>query len=211
MACGYTYENPWLLARSRYMDDLDEEEKKIFATASLENLFYSASAAQKDYEENSKCRAISRKLEPFVGAIDQYGKALDVYSNTYSLAMAPLWGSIRVLLHVESSPHQFSILVNILFQQVNADIYRNQIAKAFEKYFKKLIDMFERIGNILPTCEVYQSLFPSHGRLLQAISVVYVDIIHFCVDAKTTFRKLKKSTTGTVLYTYRDTWTDLLF
>jgi hypothetical protein len=107
------------------MEDLDEEEKKIFATASLENLFYSASAAQKDYEEKSRSRAISRKLEPFVGAIDQYGKALDVYSNTYSLAMAPLWGSIRVLLHVESSPHQFSVLVNILLQQVNADIPRS--------------------------------------------------------------------------------------
>ena len=202
MASNYTHENPWLLARSRYMEDLDEEEKKIFATASLENIFYSASAAQKDYEEMSRCRAISRKLEPLVGAIDQYGKALDVYSNTYSLAMAPLWGSIRVLLHVESSPNQFSILVNILFQQVNADIYRDQIAKSFEKYFKKLIDMFERIGDILPTCEVYQSLFPSHGRLLQKISVVYLDIIHFCMDAKTTFRKLKKSTTGRGLYFY---------
>ena len=85
---------------------------------------------------------------------------------------------------------------------MNADIYRDQIAKAFEKYFKKLIDMFERIGDILPTCEVFQSLFPGHGRLLQAISVVYVDIIYFCVDAKTTFRKLKKSTTGTVLHFY---------
>ena len=109
------------------------------------------------------------------------------------------------------APHQFSILAYILFQRVNADIYRDQIAKSFEKYFKKLIDMFERIGDILPTCEVYQSLFPSHGRLLQAISVVYVDIIHFCMDAKTTFRKLKKSTTGRGYISTRDTWTDLLF
>src|SRR5438034_4439940 len=58
--------------------------------------------------------------------------------------------------------------------------------------------MFARIGDNLPRCQVYQSLFPSHGRLLQAISVVYLDIIYFCVDAKTTFRKLKKSTTGKV-------------
>lgn len=82
------------------MEDLDEDEKKIFATASLENLFYTASAAQKEHETESRSRAISSKLEPFVAAIDQYGSALDVISNTYSLAMAPLWGSIRVLLHV---------------------------------------------------------------------------------------------------------------
>ncbi len=102
-----THEDPWLLARSRYMVDLDEEEQKIFTTASLENLFYSANMAQKDYEDQSKAWAISRKLEPLVSAIDQYGQALNVYSNTFSLAMAPLWGSIRVLLHVESHSHPF--------------------------------------------------------------------------------------------------------
>jgi hypothetical protein len=95
--------DPWLLARDRYMEDLNEEEKGVFAKASLENLFYSASAAQKEHEENSKSRAISSKLEPFVAAIDQYATIMDVYSNTYSLAMGPLWGSIRVLLHVEST------------------------------------------------------------------------------------------------------------
>lgn len=82
------------------MEDLDEDEKKAFKTASIENLFYSASAAQKDHKEKSRSRALSSKLEPLVSAIDQYGRALDVYSNTYSLAMSPLWGSIRVLLQV---------------------------------------------------------------------------------------------------------------
>ena len=56
--------------------------------------------------------------------------------------------------------------------------------------------MLTRIGDNLPRCQIYQSLFPSHGRLLQAISVVYLDVIHFCVEAKTIFRKLKKSSTG---------------
>ncbi|OCK94981.1 uncharacterized protein K441DRAFT_92684 [Cenococcum geophilum 1.58] len=80
--------------------------------------------------------------------------------------MAPIWGSIRVLIH---------------------------IAKEYQKCFKNLINMFTRIGNNLPRCRIYQALFPSHGRLLQAISIVYLDIIHFCVDAKTIFRKLKHS------------------
>lgn len=100
MAQGFTPTDPWILTRNRYMEDLDEDEQKIFATASLENLFYTASVAQKEHKAESKSRAISSRLEPFVTAIDQYGSALDVVSNTYSLAMAPLWGSIRVLLHV---------------------------------------------------------------------------------------------------------------
>ena len=104
--------DPWSLARNRYMEDLNEEEKKIFANASLENLFYSASAAQKQHEEMSKSRAISARLEPFVTAIDQYATALDVYSSTYSLAMGPLWGSIRVLLHVESNFHAFGNMLD---------------------------------------------------------------------------------------------------
>jgi hypothetical protein len=105
------------------MEDLNEEEKKTFATASLENLFYSASAEHKDYEEKSISRAISRRLKPFVSAVDQYGAALDVYTNTCPLAMAPLWGSIRVILHVESNLHLFLAHVGVLFQRPYADTY----------------------------------------------------------------------------------------
>lgn len=166
IANASTPEDPWLLARNRYIEDLDKEEQEIFETASLENLLYSASAAQKDHKEQSKSRAISRKLEPLINAISQFGEALDIYSNTYTITMAPIWGSIRVLIH---------------------------IAKEYQKCFKNLINMFTRIGNNLPRCRIYQALFPSHGRLLQAISIVYLDIIHFCVDAKTIFRKLKHS------------------
>ena len=92
--------DPWSLARNRYMEDLSEEEKKLFANASLENLFYSASVAQKEHEEKSKSRSLHTRLEPLVSAIDQYAAALDVYSNACPLIMSPLWGSIRVLLYV---------------------------------------------------------------------------------------------------------------
>lgn len=95
--------DPWEVARTQYMKDLSDEEQKLFQMATLENLLDSTVAAQTEHEENSNSRYLSRKLEPLVSAIDQYGKALDVYSNTYSIAMAPLWGSVRVLLHVRAS------------------------------------------------------------------------------------------------------------
>ena len=56
--------------------------------------------------------------------------------------------------------------------------------------------MLERIGDVLPKCQVFQNLFPTNKKLLQVISIAYVDIIHFCWTAKKTFRKMKKSTTS---------------
>lgn len=92
--------DPWQAAHAAYMKDLNPEEQALFATATLDNLLASTDAAQKQHQDESKSRYIFHKLQPLVEAIDQYGRALDVYSNTYSLAMGPIWGSIRVLLHV---------------------------------------------------------------------------------------------------------------
>jgi hypothetical protein len=93
--------DPWQSARARFLEDLSTEERKLFeTTTTLENLLDSTAAAQQEHQERSLSRHISKKLGPLLSAITQYGRALDVYSNTYSLAMAPLWGSIRVLLHV---------------------------------------------------------------------------------------------------------------
>lgn len=92
--------DPWEAARIQYTKDLSTEEQKLFESATLGNLLDGTIAAQKEHEEKSRLRHVSKKLEPLVSAVSQYGTALDVYTNTYSIAMAPLWGSIRVLLHV---------------------------------------------------------------------------------------------------------------
>ena len=93
--------DPWLLARERYLEDLADEEKRLFSEATLENLFYAASATQKRHEACNRPRALLRKIQPLVDTLDQYGKALDVFSNVSPTIMCSLWGSIRVLLHVE--------------------------------------------------------------------------------------------------------------
>ncbi|MCJ1305773.1 hypothetical protein MMC08_008589, partial [Hypocenomyce scalaris] len=90
--------DPWLLARDRYLEDLTDEEKALFTHATIENLFYSASAAQKTHHALSASRAFAKKLRPFIKALEQYGKALDVYSNASATVMCPLWGSVKVVL-----------------------------------------------------------------------------------------------------------------
>ena len=77
-----------------------EYTQRVFSQASPEAILYDASAAEKTHEATSTTRGIIVKLRPFVEAIQQYGTAIDVYSNIHPLVMGPLWGSVRVVLHV---------------------------------------------------------------------------------------------------------------
>ena len=82
------------------MEDLNEKEQQTYFGASPESLLEDASIAESIHAMNSTTRRVMEKLQPFVAAIEQYGEAVNVYSSTYSLALAPIWGSIKVLLHV---------------------------------------------------------------------------------------------------------------
>lgn len=82
------------------MEDLTEAEKQIYYKSSLEMIYYDASIAQKRHEEASTSMHLMDKLQPLVSAIDQYAEALDVCVNAYPIALSPLWGSLRVVLHV---------------------------------------------------------------------------------------------------------------
>ena len=91
----------WEQARERFIEDLKEPERLMFAEASLENILYSASAAQKSHQDGSRSRYLASKLGILLAGIDQYGKALDVFSQA-SRILCPLWGALRVVIHVSS-------------------------------------------------------------------------------------------------------------
>lgn len=74
----------------------------MYFKASPESLLDDAITAEGSHGTNSTTRKVMEKLQPFVAAIVQYGEAIDVYSSTYSLALGPIWGSVKVLLHVGS-------------------------------------------------------------------------------------------------------------
>lgn len=90
----------WIRARDQFVRDLNEEEQRKYFNASPESLLDDASAAEKSHGTNSTSRKVMDRLQPFVAAIEQYGEAINIYSSTYSLALGPIWGSIKVLLHV---------------------------------------------------------------------------------------------------------------
>lgn len=100
MASQAQTSDAWISARDRFVEDLNEEEQQRYFKASPESLLGDASAAEKLHGTKSTTRGVMEKLQPFVAAVEQYGTAIDIYSNTYSLALGPIWGSIKVLLHV---------------------------------------------------------------------------------------------------------------
>ena len=90
----------WTRAQTKFVKDLSEEEQRTFFKASPESLLDDAVAAEGSHAERSTTRSVMEKLQPFVAAVEQYGEAIDVYSSTYSLALGPIWGSMKILLHV---------------------------------------------------------------------------------------------------------------
>jgi hypothetical protein len=93
---------PWEAAKARFLERLSPEDVRNFHEATIENLFYATSAAQKRYAQQSRSWPLQQRLSSLVDAIDDYGKALDVFANTYSLVLSPVWGSIRVVIHVRT-------------------------------------------------------------------------------------------------------------
>ena len=177
----------WVRARDRYTEDLNEEEQQMYFRASPKSLLDDAITAEKSHGTESTTRKVTAKLQPFIAAIEQYSDAVNVYSSTYSLALGPIWGSIKVLLHVRNP----AFLVCFALYDTDGD--PGQIAHEFGKYFDKLVEMFARIGDVLPRFRTYERLFSNHESLIQALSMAYLDIITFCTNAKAVFRRGQRS------------------
>lgn len=63
-------EEPWVLAKERFLADLDDEERVLFNKATLENLYYSTSNLDREDRDRSKLRLTIQKLQPLVSAIE---------------------------------------------------------------------------------------------------------------------------------------------
>ncbi|KAH8769344.1 hypothetical protein F5882DRAFT_362504, partial [Hyaloscypha sp. PMI_1271] len=160
--------DPWVIARNRFTADLSESEKRLFDSASLENLYYTASNCEREERTRSKAQSLVQKMRPLVVAVEDYGKALDTFTNMAPLYLAPIWGSVRVFL---------------------------AMAKKYTKFYAQAIEMFGRIGDLLPRFRDYQRLFDSkkHQRLTQALSNAYLDIIGLCTRFRITLKEQKVS------------------
>ena len=115
--------DPWLIAKKRFLSDLDDKERSLFDKATLENLYYTSSNEQKDDQKSSKTRSTIQKLQPLISALRDYASSFDAIANIAPLYLAPIWGSIRVVL---------------------------VLANNHGKFYERIADTFGRIGDLLP-------------------------------------------------------------
>jgi hypothetical protein len=124
-------DDAWKTAKNRFLADLDPKEQDLFRNATLENIYYSTSNINRDDADKSKTRLVARKVGPLVSTVESYGKALDTFTSIAPLSLAPIWGSIRVIL---------------------------VIAKAHGRFYDKILDALGRIGDIIPRFRKQRSL-----------------------------------------------------
>ncbi|KAE8442960.1 hypothetical protein EG329_002498 [Mollisiaceae sp. DMI_Dod_QoI] len=167
-------ESPWELAKARFLEDLDPAERQLYDNATLENIYYATSNANRNDAESSKARAIIQKLQPLVSAIQSYGAAMDTFAQIAPLYLSPIWGCIRVLLVA---------------------------AEAQSKFYAKIVDVLARVGDILPRFRDYERIYnpQKHARLTQALSNTYLDIITLCTEFRKAIRDHRVSTVRRLL------------
>ena len=123
MAANVADNGPWEIARSRFLLSLDPDEQVLFKEATIDNIFDGTSELEKGDKVNSKTRKAIKAIQPLVGKIEEYGRAMDTYANASPLIRGPIWGSLRVVLIV---------------------------ARSLGRFYERMTDTLSRIGDILP-------------------------------------------------------------
>lgn len=146
-----------------FVKDLIPEEMLLLGAPDLADaILQDAVELDKRHKSRSSGRKVAKKLKPLVDGINQYGTALDVLSNASSVFVCPIWGSMRVILH---------------------------LANEFGEYFDKLTSMLERIGRDLSSLRRYPKLYPDNERLKHEMVQIYQIIFDFCSKARNVFLK----------------------
>ena len=83
-----------------FFETLLPDEQQLFeATKLSEHVLDDIKRADAAHKDKSRSRKISAVLKPFLSGVLQYGKAVDVLSQS-SAFLSPIWGGVRVVLHV---------------------------------------------------------------------------------------------------------------
>lgn len=149
-------------AKQRFLADLPDQQRHLFQTAGLENVYYTASNTLSEHCAKSHFSKSLAKIQPLMNALKQYGRALDVYANSSSIFMSPIWGSVRVLLAIASSATE---------------------------YLDGLLNAFERVGRALPLFHAYEDLLKDDLHIMNLLVDAYTEVLGFCLEVKISFSR----------------------
>lgn len=150
-------------------------------TASLQDVLQALLEAELRHASMCKLRSFTKRLEPLINFLDRYSKAIDVLVQGSLNPVAVAWGITRAL--IEAS--EFGLLL-FLFRAL---IKRHQVACGYTKYFPKLINMLEMLGNTLSIYSEYEKLMSDDNRVRMALDSVYTDVLSILMKAQTIFQK----------------------
>ena len=162
----------WTLAKQRFIQDLNEDEQRKFTEATPESIYYDATRTHRNYTSRSKLHGFQQSLRPLTDALEQYGKALDIFSNTYPLFLSPIWGSVRIVL---------------------------LLSQASKNYHERIVSMFGQIGEALPRLRSYLYIFPQDLALRNSIAGAYLSMIEFCTEIKNLFKTERLALTSKLI------------
>ncbi|KAI9687323.1 MAG: hypothetical protein M1822_002366 [Bathelium mastoideum] len=129
---------------------LRPEDEENFNGTTLEDLQNSIKDLQQKQYSQRRLQNLNR-LKPFLEAIDQYGKIVEIFANS-SIFVTFIWGPMKSLL---------------------------QIASTHSEGFTKLLDTYEHIGEQLPLLARYEALFREKPHMVDVLSRMYEDILKF--------------------------------
>ncbi|KAL2272435.1 hypothetical protein FJTKL_06560 [Diaporthe vaccinii] len=140
-----------------------------FSFSSLQDLQTACSDMQNEMGQDGRLRRM-RRIGGFIEAMRQLGESIEVFVNANDLVCF-IWGPIKFLLG---------------------------IAKTHVESFDKLLDVYEKVGSIIPGLMAYRSMLEKHPPLATVLEDYYSDILRFHeaalkVFARPTWKKLFKA------------------
>ncbi|KAI0549688.1 WD40 repeat-like protein [Xylaria curta] len=131
-----------------------------FSVCSLDDVRDICREIQDAHGRNGTLRHM-RRLEPFIEAMEQFGKVIEMFANVNEIVCF-IWGPIKFLLGVTRT-HMNS--------------------------FDKLLDVYNKLGNAIPGLLQYQTAFEKHPPLATVLEDYYADILAFHQEAFSVFRR----------------------
>ncbi|KAI2626752.1 hypothetical protein GGR54DRAFT_483461 [Hypoxylon sp. NC1633] len=134
----------------QFKSGLKKKDQDNFKNATLQGLLNEIENIQT--AQHSKRRGENLgKLKPFIEAMDQFGKVIEVFGNT-NVMVAFVWGPTKFLL---------------------------QIAATYSDAFHELVDMYAELGESLPLLLRYEDLFRGDSNMQKVLAFIYKDILEF--------------------------------
>jgi hypothetical protein len=155
---------PWERAVKKYNASLSKDESEKFTlescpSSSLESFLEQVSAA-KDEARRKRSKALIR-IDSIAERATLYSGPMDIFSQAHP-GLVFAWGSMKFLMQVVMSEKRVA-----------------------EKLAQAIADVMQIFGR----CEQYAELFPLHDRLLEAIGVLYADVLSLLVSATRFYEK----------------------